>query len=103
MIVVNVKAEIDSAGISQMKEGLAQMEQLSRAEAGCQDYTFSVELNNGAVLRITEKWDSMEALLAHFQTPHMAEFQKMIAQNPPKSMEANFYEAKSVEVAIPGM
>lgn len=102
MIVVNVKAEIDPANLSSMKAGIAKMEERSRAEPGCQDYTFSVELNNSAMLRITEKWETMEALIAHFHTPHMADFQKLIAQFPPKSMDSNFYEATYVEVPIPG-
>ena len=70
-------------------------------EAGCRDYTFSIELNNSAMLRITEKWDSMDALLAHFQAPHMAGFQELMAAYPPKSMDACFYEAE--EVTPPGM
>jgi quinol monooxygenase YgiN len=101
MIVVNVKAEVDPADLDTMKAGIAKMETASRAEDGCQDYTFSVELNNSAMLRITEKWDNMEALLAHFQAPHMADFRQLMGEHPPKSMEAFFYEAE--EVTPPGM
>ena len=53
------------------------------------------------MLRITEKWDSMEALAAHFQAPHMADFREMLAKYPPKSMDAHFYRAE--EVTPPGM
>lgn len=101
MIVVNVRAEIDSGNLDAMKAGIATMEAASRAETGCQDYTFSVEVNDSSALRITEKWDSMESLVAHFQTPHMADFQKLMAAYPPKGMEVNFYEAKAV--TPPGM
>ena len=101
MIVVNVKAEIDSSSLDAMRAGIATMEAASRAEPGCQDYTFSVEVNDSSALRITEKWDNMEALVAHFQMPHMEEFQKLLAAHPPKNMELNFYEAKVV--APPGM
>jgi quinol monooxygenase YgiN len=101
MIVVNVSAEIDPANLDAMKEGIATMEEASRKEEGCQDYTFSVELNNSAMLRITEKWDTMDALLAHFQAPHMGAFQTLMATYPPRSMDANFYEA--TPVTPPGM
>jgi quinol monooxygenase YgiN len=101
MIVVNVKAEIDPANLEAMQAGIATMETASRAENGCQDYTFSVELNNSAMLRITEKWDSMDALLAHFQAPHMGAFRELMGNYPPKSMDAHFYEAQ--EVTPPGM
>ncbi|MCZ6830503.1 MAG: putative quinol monooxygenase [Gammaproteobacteria bacterium] len=101
MIVVNVKAEIDPANLDAMQAGIANMETASRAEDGCQDYTFSVELNNSAMLRITEKWDNMDALLAHFQAPHMADFKQLMGTYPPKSMDVYFYEAK--EFTPPGM
>jgi quinol monooxygenase YgiN len=101
MIVINVQLEIDPAHLEALQPGIAAMEEASRAEDGCQDYTFSVELNNGAMLRITEKWDTLDALLAHFQAPHMADFQKLIASYPPKNRDANFYEAKSF--TPPGM
>jgi len=100
MIVVNAIIETTAENIANMKDAIAVMEQKSQAEAGCQDYTFSVELNNPDVIRITEKWDSMDALVAHFQEPHMADFQAAMAANQPKSVTASFYEA--TEVQMPG-
>lgn len=99
MIVVNATIVATADTISAMKKAIADMEQASRAEEGCFDYTFSVELNNPDVMRITEKWQSMEALGAHFATPHMAAFQAAMAAHPPKSVEAKFYEV--TEVAPP--
>ena len=57
-----------------LKPAIAAMEAASRAEPGCEDYTFSVELNNSGVIRITERWRDMQALAEHFATPHMATF-----------------------------
>ena len=76
------------------------MEAASRAEPGCHDYTFSVELNDPGVLRITESWENMDALAAHFNMPHMQTFQAAMAEHPPHSVEAKFYEAS--EVTPPG-
>lgn len=100
MIVVNARIEATEETIAAMKDAISVMEQASQAEEGCHDYTFSVELNNPAVLRITEKWEDMAALQAHFGMPHMAEFQAAMGANPPKSVEASFYEA--TEVPGPG-
>ena len=96
MIVVNVTVETTEADIAALKPAMATMEKASRAEVGCDDYTYSVELNSPHMLRITERWHSMEALAAHFKTPHMAEFQKVMAQYPRKSTRAYFYEAEEV-------
>ena len=100
MIVVNAVIETNAANIDAMKAAIQVMEQASQAEAGCHDYTFSVELNNANILRITERWENMEALAAHFQTPHMASFQAAMGANPPDNVSANFYEA--TEVTPPG-
>ena len=45
-------------------------------------------------IRITERWHSIEALAAHFQTPHMAAFQQVMAANPPKNVTAHCYDAE---------
>jgi len=100
MIVVNAKIESTAADIAAMQPAIAAMETASRAEAGCHDYTFSIELNNPDVLRITERWDDMAALEAHFGMPHMAQFQAAMGAHPPKSVTASFYEAE--EVSPPG-
>jgi quinol monooxygenase YgiN len=97
VIVVNAVIETDEETIATITEAIAVMEKASQAEAGCNDYTFSVELNNPTVLRITENWDSMEVLGAHFGTPHMATFQALLAKYPPKSVTAHFYEASEVK------
>ena len=100
MIVVNAVVESTEEDIAAMKGAIAIMEQKSQAESGCHDYTFSVELNNPRVLRITERWDSMAALTAHMHTAHMADFQAAMGAHPPKRVTATFYEA--TEVSAPG-
>lgn len=101
MIVVNGTIEATPETIEAMRDAVATMEAASRAEPGCQDYTFSVELSNPSMLRITEKWDDMDALAAHFAMPHMAEFRAAMAAHPPISTNVSFYEA--TDVAPPGM
>jgi quinol monooxygenase YgiN len=100
MIVVNVAIESSESDITALQPAIAAMEQASRAEEGCDDYTFSIELNNPDMLRITERWQSMEALETHFGAPHMADFQAAIAEHAPKGSQAYFYEAS--EVSPPG-
>ncbi len=100
MIVVNARIEAGAESIEAMRDAIAAMEAASRAEDGCEDYTFSVELGNPEVLRITERWRDMAALQTHFATAHMAAFQAAMAAHPPKSVTAHFYDA--TEVPGPG-
>ena len=97
MIVVNVTIESTEADIAELKSAMAVMEKASRLEEGCDDYTFSIELNNSNMLRITERWHSMDALAAHFKAPHMAEFQAAMSKYSRKSSQAYFYEASEVD------
>ena len=100
MIVVNAIIEATEETIAALKDAVAEMEEKSRAEEGCYDYTFSVELNNPAVIRVTEKWENMAALEKHFTMPHMAVFQQAMGAHPPKAVNASFFEA--TEVPGPG-
>ena len=100
MIVVNAIIEVDASTLSAMREAIITMEDASRAEDGCLDYTFSQELRDPNTLRITEAWRSMEDLAAHFATPHMATFQAAMAAHPPKRVDAKFFDA--TEVQAPG-
>ncbi len=97
MIIVNGRIETTAENIAHLKAAIAAMETASRAEDGCDDYTFSVELNDPNVIRITEKWREMEALAAHFVSAHMAEFQKAMRERPGKGGGVTFYEATEVE------
>ncbi|MCB1689360.1 MAG: antibiotic biosynthesis monooxygenase [Halioglobus sp.] len=96
MIVVNAVVKSTPEHIAALQEAIGTMEVASRAEPGCDDYTFSVELNNPGTLRITEKWHSLEALMEHMNTPHMAQFQQAMGAHPPASMDLKFYEVKEI-------
>ena len=48
--------------------------------------------------RITEKWNSVDDLKAHFAEPHMATFQAAMADNAPASLDVKFYEVKEIQL-----
>ena len=97
MIVVNAVVKTTEEHILALQHAIGVMETASRAEPGCDDYTFSIELNDPNALRITEKWHSVEALKAHFATPHMAAFQRAMGDHPPASLDVKFYEVKEIQ------
>jgi quinol monooxygenase YgiN len=101
MIIITARIEIDPKKLGDFRAAIETMEKASRAEPGCIDYAFAQELSNPSMLRISERWQSMEALAAHFATPHMAAFGKVLAANPPKSSDVKVYEVAK-EVPLPG-
>jgi quinol monooxygenase YgiN len=98
-IVVNGIFEMDAAGFDGLRQPLLTMQQASRDEAGCHDYTFSVELDQPHHVRITERWEDMPSLLAHFASDHMTTFRQAMAANSPKQANATFFEV--VEIPRP--
>lgn len=100
MIIVAVEAEVEESAISGVRDAIDRMEEQSRKEAGCLTYAFSTDINNPNTIRVFERWESMEALQAHFKTPHMAEFNKALAELQPKSLDIKAYEVTR-EVPLP--
>ena len=96
-IIVNAVIDADAATIEALREPLLAMQAASRAENGCQDYTFSVELGDPEKVRITERWDNMDTLLAHFASSHMGSFRAAMAANPPRNLDAHFFEVNEIE------
>jgi len=94
MIIVNGRLELTANHIEALKPAFGAMEKASRDENGCFDYTFSVEVNEPGVVRITERWESMEALRVHFATPHMSAFQAAMSEHSPTTAEVHFYEVE---------
>ena len=74
MIIVHgtfpVKAEVREDALELMR----QMATASRAEFGCISYEFYVGLSDPNTLMLFQEWESMDALMGHFQTDHMEEF-----------------------------
>ena len=59
---------------------MAQMIRASRAEAGCLDYAYSIDVLDPGLVRVTERWESREALDTHFKTAHMATWRAFFPQ-----------------------
>lgn len=43
-------------------------------EPGCRAYSYAEDVAEPGLFRVTEMWDSREALNAHFNTPHMRDW-----------------------------
>ena len=100
MIVVLARVETSAADVEALRDVLREMEEATRAESGCHDYSFCQEVSDPDAIRIVELWESMDALAAHFATPHMAKFNAALAGRPPRSMTLKVHEL-GAELALP--
>jgi quinol monooxygenase YgiN len=75
------------------------MSRLTEAEPGCRRYRFYADLADPERLFLFEEWESEEALRAHFATPHMAEFSRVLpglVASPPVVMRYDVGEARAL-------
>ena len=87
--IVLEEGAIEEAGV---REAIHIMEAESRKEPGCLTYAFSIDITDATIMRIYECWESVEALKAHFYTPHMGYFSSSIRWH---STKINGYEGVS--------
>lgn len=100
MIVVLVVVESSAEDIEALRDVFVEMERATLAEAGCHEYSFSQGISNPNQMRVVELWESMDALSAHFATPHMANFNAALESRPPKSMTLKVHEL-GAELELP--
>ena len=64
-------------------EAVAAMERVvlaTRAETGCIEYAYAEDVIEPGLFRVVERWESREALTAHFEAPHMKGWQQERAE-----------------------
>lgn len=65
-------------------------------EEGCLTYAFSRDINDPDLIRITERWETAEALAAHGKSAHMAAFNKAMGAVQRKGAELWLYSGEAV-------
>jgi quinol monooxygenase YgiN len=100
MLIVAGEIVVEKGAIEAVREALQKVERATRAEAGCITYAFSVDVSDPQMVRIFERWESLDALRAHLQMPHMAEFGAAVGKIQPKSVNVQAYEI-AAEVPLP--
>ena len=92
MIQINGTIKLGRTIDAATQKAMVEMVRASRAEDGCLDYTFARDMADPDTLVLFERWRDRAALEAHGQSAHMAEFQKVMAANPPASRDIRIYE-----------
>jgi quinol monooxygenase YgiN len=95
-ILVNVEVDWGTENIQEIYEILQSHVDTTRSEEGCEEFTFSVDINNPNILKATEVWTNMQALENHFKTENYKNFNSIMEKYPPKNITVNTYEIKKV-------
>ena len=97
MIQINGTIKLGKPMDAATRKAMVEMVRASRAEDGCLDYAFAEDLADPDTLILYERWRDRDALAAHGQSAHMAEFRGVMAANPPVSCEIRVYETDEGE------
>lgn len=93
MLIILAQAKLGENALDQGRDAIAAMVAASNAEEGCLAYTFTTDVLNPNVLHIVEKWVDEAALVAHFQSPHMAAFQQALSGLDVEIVEGTKFQA----------
>jgi len=94
MIVIEGSVRIPVEKVEAARPVMAKMIAASRAEPGCIDYAYSLDVVEPGLVRVTERWESREALAAHFRMPHMAEWRTVWPEFGITDRSLRLYEAE---------
>ncbi|MEO0464701.1 MAG: putative quinol monooxygenase [Pseudomonadota bacterium] len=93
MLIVLGSAKLGDGALEQGHAALDAMITASRAEEGCIEYAYSQDILDPTILHIVEKWVDQAALAVHFETPHMAAFQKTLGELDLNIIEVSKFQA----------
>ncbi len=101
MIVIAASLPINPENRDAAIEASVKMARATREEPGCIEYAFHQDLEDPNRFHVFEKWESGEALEAHFKTPHMAAFQAVAGDFIKGPADAKRYEIASEGPVFP--
>ena len=80
MIIVEGFVRLQDAGDFNRVRAAAEAQiSASRAEGGCIDYTYSIDVLDPHIMRVLERWQSWDALENHFKQTHMIPWRAALA------------------------
>ncbi|MFN3911455.1 putative quinol monooxygenase [Hyphomonas sp.] len=94
MIVIEGTVRIPPENLEAARPVMEQMIRASRAEDGCIDYAYAVDVLDPGLVRVTERWASREALAAHFKAAHMATWRSFFPELGITDRSLRLYEAE---------
>ena len=79
MIVVIGSFRVPPSMVEVVRPAMEAMITASRAEEGCIEYSYALDVLDQGLVRVSEKWRDRAALEAHFRTAHIAEWRAQVS------------------------
>jgi quinol monooxygenase YgiN len=92
MILIAGYVKYQPGAIEKLKSEMLKMVSATRAEDGCINYDFCVDITDPAKLIVFERWRDQKALDGHINSKHMAEWRKAGAAAGPAERNLSLWE-----------
>ena len=93
MIIVSGRVNVAPGALDKVRSEMEENIRATRAEEGCIEYSYGVDVLDPNSILILEYWESWEALARHGKQPHMATWGKALSAAGIVSRELRFFEA----------
>ena len=94
MIIVTGTARFGAGEIERLREAMAANIEATRAEEGCDHYSYGVDISDPNLLHISERWRDEAAIDAHMQAAHMQRFMAELGQARIEALSVRMYRAE---------
>lgn len=102
MIIVTGTARFGAGEVERLREALAKNVAATRAEAGCEQYSYAVDIDEPDLIHVSERWANEAAVEAHMAAPHMAELMQALGAAKVEALSIKAYEGRYVRTLLGG-
>ena len=92
MILVVGTVRIADGGFEKARDAMEKNINATRQESGCIRYSYARDVLDPQIMHVSEAWESMDALKAHFNAPHMGEWREAIGGIGASERNLRIYE-----------
>ncbi|MEQ1497383.1 MAG: putative quinol monooxygenase [Novosphingobium sp.] len=100
MLQIEGWIKLASGEFEKVREQAIAMVAATNEEQGCLHYAFAQDISDPDLIRISERWESQEALAAHGASAHMATFNKAMGSVQREGADLWLYSAEAVRKLI---
>ena len=96
MLLIEGWLKLATGEFAKVADQARAMVEATNAEAGCLHYSFAQDIADPDLIRISERWESQEALAAHSASAHMAAFNRAMGGVQREGADLRLYTAEEV-------
>ncbi len=100
MVIVMGTAKVGAGDLDRLNDAMHAQLKATRAEDGCEHYSFARDVLDPDLLHIAERWRDNDALAMHFTQPHMAVFNAAMAKVTVTAISVKAYDENGVRTLI---